>query len=200
MPLALDLPPPAIHYVQPKVGLNASGFTSGPGGLILSWFSWWGVQGSLDVGVYRLGPATFSVGVLGWYNRPVLLERVATWVSTALVEGTWDYDLVDRGAAGRLGVGFREEALFQPRLSVAVGKDTMRMGFSYEGDLGSGSGELGQAGVLVAPGVGFDVVTSSGFVVGMELDYRIFRTFVTSQQLEVLTASGEPLLQVEKSA
>jgi len=199
MPLALDVPPPALYHVEARVGFNASGFTRGPGGIVLSWFSWWGAYGALDLGVYRLGPATFTVGVGAWYNRPFLLERVATRLTSSVLEGTWEFELVDKGASGRVGVSFRHESVFQPYVVLGVGRDSMHMGFSYEGNAGRGSGALQQKGTLVAPGGGFELVGKSGFVFGVELDYRIFRTFVTSEQLNVETAGGQPLVAVEKS-
>ena len=76
----------------------------------------------------------------------------------------------------------------------------MRMSFSYDGVAGSGSGSLGQTGLMLTPGAGFELVTDSGFAVDVELTYRVFRTSVTSQQLEVSTAGGQPLIAVDKEA
>lgn len=168
---------------------------------MLSWLSWWGLHGGLDVGVYRAGPATFTVGLAGSYNKPVLLEGLASWLASGLdPEGTWDFDMVDRAWSARLGASFRHEHLFQPYAVFGVGRDTMRMAFSYDGTAGSGSGSLGQTGLMLTPGAGFELVTESGFALDVELTYRVFRTSVTSQQLEVSTAGGQPLIAVDKEA
>ena len=200
LPLALDAPPPpAVHWVDARVGLNASGFTQGPGGIVLSWLSWWGAYGSFDVAVYQLGPATLSAGMSGSYSRPILLENLAEWaVSVVDREGSWEFDMVTTSWSGDLYAGFRPDSVVQPYAGLGVGRDTMVMGFTYSGSAGSGSGSLSQRGLVITPAAGVEFITPRGFAVDVELGYHIFRTFVTSQQLEVLTASGNPLIAVDK--
>jgi hypothetical protein len=170
-----------LHRMDPgdvelRFGLGTTPRVRGSGGVGLWALSWWGTEGSLDVGLLRAGPMALSVGVEGSYGRPWLLQTT--------INGAREYWLPQIpasvsaehwGMGARLGVHVapRPDGVIQPYVALAMGMRNLTLTAQHEGSLIQGVAQYRVRSVGVSPRLGVDLVFGPGFVLAWESGYTI---------------------------
>ncbi|MCK6524879.1 hypothetical protein L6R49_26040 [Myxococcota bacterium] len=198
--------------VDVKLGLGFNAFSGGPLGLALSFFSWVGLNGAVDVGVYQHKSFSVGVGLEGFNDRPFLTERLGEWALNTLGDlsgraaGDWDITMWHRGFAGRVTLHIDPNQDGQsPRLGLdpyvvgVLGPRWSRSAISYVSEsLGQGSAEYREKGLRGGVGLGLNGVHESGVLGAVELRYLAGISFQTSSAVNVTNAQGEPLVVWEQ--
>lgn len=194
--------------VDVKLGVGFNGFTSGPLGVVLSFLGWVGLDGTVDVGVFRTGPVSFGLGAEVFYDRPLLVEKVGELFLSVVSreEGSWDIQMWHTGFTGRASVHLDPTALgleggegVDPYAVFLLGPRWARYGIEYTSEnLGEGSAEYREAGLRTGLGLGINGVSDKGLMGTAELRYLVGTRFVTSSAVDIVNAQGEPLLQWEQ--
>ena len=199
--------------VDVKLGVGFNAFSGGPLGLALSFFSWVGLNGAVDVGVYERDRLSVGVGLEGFNDRPFLSERLGEWALNTLGDlsgrtaGDWDITMWHRGFAGRVTLHVTPKSLDQggkkgldPYVVGVLGPRWSRSAISYTSEtLGQGSAEYREKGLRGGVGVGLNGVNESGLIGAVELRYLAGISFQTSTAVNVTNAEGEPLVVWEQA-
>ncbi|HJN73483.1 MAG TPA: hypothetical protein QGF58_06070 [Myxococcota bacterium] len=157
--------------VDVRAGWGTTPRVRGTAGWAMWGLSWWGTEGSLDVGLLRVGPVAISGGVEGGYSRP--------WVTQGFVNGVLDaYVVTNRidlgaeawslGGRARLTFAARDEAVLQPYLVLGVGRRQLTLSSAWAGSVLIADASYTLTSWHVSPGAGFGLVLGRGLLLSWE--------------------------------
>lgn len=172
-----------------KVQLGFAGNSLGPQTLITSFFNWFELQLSADLGVIEHETVTLGLGVETWLGRPWIPETVADMTST---EGRpLDWRAATRGVVLRSTLHYTGLSSLDPYVSLILGPsfDVVRVWDRPEGS----TGKFTSTGLRMGVGGGLNVVTSDRIVAGVELRYMASPRFRTGQAIPIMDSSHEAI-------
>ncbi|MED5374211.1 MAG: hypothetical protein VX899_24550 [Myxococcota bacterium] len=182
MPIT-DLPPepPAaiVRALEPgdleiRLGTGTNPRVRGNGGWALWAVSWWGFEGSADLGLLRLGPFSIAGGTQLSYGQPFLLQTATNGALAYFIpEGSTRVVArsVGMDARGILEFSRNDQARVHPYFASAFGPRWLKVEASRDGSVVDGSASWQQLSWGFTPSAGLDIVLGQGFVLNGELGW-----------------------------
>lgn len=170
-----------------KLQLGFAGNSLGPQTLITSFFNWFEIQLSADLGVIQHESVTLGVGLEAWIGRPWIPESVAALSSEA--QRGLDWRAATRGVVFRSTLHYTGLSALDPYASVILGPsfDVVR---AWDRPVGA-SGHFTSTGIRFGVGAGLNVVSKDRIVGGVELRYMASPRFRRGEDLPLVDGEGE---------